>query len=81
VMTMDRLLSDPHLRAREMVVELTHDKIGPIPMPGVAFKLSESPGNVEHLGPALGEHNDEVFGGMLGLSAEEIGRLRAEGVI
>lgn len=81
VMTLDRLLSDPHMRAREMVVELRHDKLGPIPMPGVPFKLSESPGHVEHLGPELGQHNDEIYRGLLGLSDEELNRLQAEGVV
>jgi CoA:oxalate CoA-transferase len=81
VMTVDALLTDPHLRAREMVVELSHPKVGGIPMPGVPFKLSESPGNVEHLGPELGQHNDEIYRGLLGLSQEQIVRLRAAGVI
>src|SRR5262249_37217185 len=43
VMTVDRLLEDPHLRARDMVVRLPHEKLGEIPMPGVPFRLSESP--------------------------------------
>jgi len=81
VMTVDRLLADPHLRAREMVVELTHERLGRIPMPGVPFKLSTSPGAVEHLGPELGEHNDEIYGGLLGLSAQEIRQLQTDGVI
>ncbi len=81
VMTMDRLLADPHLRARGMVVELEHAKLGRIPMSGVPFKLSESPGAIDHLGPELGQHNDEVYRGMLGLSDEDISQLQAAGVI
>jgi CoA:oxalate CoA-transferase len=81
VMTMDRLLSDPHLRAREMVVELAHQQLGQIPVPGVPFKLSESPGKVEHLGPNLGQHNDEIYRGLLGLSEGELSELQANGVI
>jgi CoA:oxalate CoA-transferase len=81
VMTVDRLLEDPQLRARDMVVRLAHTKLGPIPMPGVPFKLSESPGAVEHLGPDLGEHNDEIYRGFLGLSDDEMRQLRADGVI
>ena len=81
VMTVDRLLDDEHLRARNMVVRLQHDKLGAIPMPGVPFRLSESPGRVEHLGPNLGQHNDEVYRGMLGLSEAEMQQLQNEGVI
>jgi crotonobetainyl-CoA:carnitine CoA-transferase CaiB-like acyl-CoA transferase len=81
VMTLDRLLADPHLRAREMVVELRHQKLGKIPVPGVPFKLSASPGKVEHLGPELGQHNAEIYGGLLGLSEHEIRKMQAEGVI
>jgi CoA:oxalate CoA-transferase len=81
VMAVDALLSDPHLRAREMVVELVHGKLGSVPLPGIPFKLSESPGKLEHLGPELGQHNDQIYRGWLGLSAEEIGRLQAAGVI
>ena len=81
VMTMERLLTDPHLRAREMVVELAHTQLGSIPVPGVPFKLSTSPGKVEALGPELGQHNDEVYRGLLGLSDSEVGELQANGVI
>ena len=81
VMSADALLSDPHVRAREMVVELVHEKLGRVPVSGIPFKLSESPGRVEHLGPDLGQHNDEIYRGLLGLSESEINDLRAEGVI
>lgn len=81
VMSVDRLLVDPHLRAREMVVDLPHEKLGTIPVPGVPFKLSASPGKIEHLGPELGQDNAEIYRGLLGLSADEIKKLQAEGVI
>lgn len=81
VMSADALLSDPHVRAREMIVELVHEKLGRVPVSGIPFKLSESPGRVEHLGPDLGQHNDEIYRGLLGLSENEMNDLRAEGVI
>jgi CoA:oxalate CoA-transferase len=81
VMTLDRLVADPQVRAREMIVDLPHDKLGKIPVTGVPFKLSESPGRIEHLGPELGQHNDEIYGGLLGLSAGEMDELRGDGVI
>jgi CoA:oxalate CoA-transferase len=81
VMTVDRLLTDPHLRAREMVVDLPHPQLGHLTVPGVPFKLSVSPGELDHLGPALGQHNDEIYRGMLGLSEGDIRELQADGVI
>lgn len=81
VMTVDRLVEDPHVRAREMLVDLPHPTLGTIPVTGVPFKLSRSPGKVRHLGPDLGEHNDEIYGELLGLSAEEREWLRQEAVI
>ena len=64
-----------------MVVNLPHATLGEVPVPGVPYKLSDSPGTVEHLGPELGQHNDEIFRGLLGLSEEEMSQLRADGVI
>jgi crotonobetainyl-CoA:carnitine CoA-transferase CaiB-like acyl-CoA transferase len=81
VMNVDQLLDDPHLRSREMIVELEHETLGKVPVPGIPFKLSESPGEVEHLGPSLGQHNEDVYAGLLGLSTEELRQLEADGVI
>lgn len=81
VMTVDRLLHDPQVRAREMVVDLPHPTVGTVPVSGVPIKLSASPGRVTRLGPDLGQDNREVYGGLLGLSDEELARLQGAGVI
>jgi len=81
VMTIDRLLTDPQIRAREMMVSLPHPRLGEVPVTGIPFKLSASPGRLDYLGPALGEHNQEIYGDLLGLPAGEIERLKAAGVI
>jgi crotonobetainyl-CoA:carnitine CoA-transferase CaiB-like acyl-CoA transferase len=57
------------------------DRVGELPIPNLVPRLSDTPGQVKWLGPKLGEHNDEVFQGLLGLSPQEIGRLAAAGVI
>ena len=44
-------------------------------------RFSEAQGRVEHLGPTLGEHNAEVYGDLLGLTATELDELRADGVL
>ncbi|MBI4518845.1 MAG: CoA transferase [Deltaproteobacteria bacterium] len=81
VMTVDQLLTDPQLRARDMVVQAPHPQIGPVTMPGVPIKLSASPGAVRAVGPGLGQDNEAVYRDLLGLSAAEISALQAEQVI
>lgn len=81
VMTVDRLLADPHVRAREMIIDVEHPKLGRVPVTGIPFKLSASPGEIRHLGPDLGQHNAEVYGDLLGLSAAELQELQTNGVI
>ncbi len=75
------LLRHPQLLARDMIVRMPHAKLGEVAVTGVAIKLSDSPGAVRRLGPELGEHNQEVYAGLLGVGAEELTHLRAAGVI
>ncbi len=81
VMEMQQLVNDPHVRAREMVVEIPHEKLGKVPVTGIPVKFSESPGAIRSLGPELGQHNREVYGELLGLTDEELEQLRRDGVI
>lgn len=75
------IFADPHYRAREDIVEVSHPTIGTVTMPGIVPKLSRTPGEIAFAGPALGAHNAEVLGGLLGLGDEEIAALRELGVI
>src|SRR5207245_973621 len=75
------LLRHPQILARDMVVRLPPAKLGEVAVPGVAVKLSDSPGAVRRLGPELGEHNEEIYAGLLGLGAEELMHFRAAEVI
>ncbi len=75
------MLDDPHFIARQDIVTLPHPDLGEIAMHNVAPRLSATPGGVQHVGPTLGEHNDEVFGGLLGLDEMTQARLREEGHI
>src|SRR5438552_10056307 len=59
--TVGEILDDPHIHAREMVVELTHPEYGPLRVLGIPFKLSDTPGIVENAPPRFGEHNEEVL--------------------
>jgi len=76
-----RIVEDPHYSAREDVVAVADADLGEIPMPAVIPKFSHTPGRIAHAGPRLGEHNDEIYGALLGVDAGEIARLAADGVI
>jgi CoA:oxalate CoA-transferase len=75
------LLAHPQLLAREMIVRLPHAKLGELVVPGIPVKLSDTPGDISRPGPELGEHNTEIYEGLLGLDAEELKQLRAAEVI
>jgi len=72
---------DPHFREREMFVEWDDPVAGRVKGAGVAPKFSETPGRVWRGAPWLGQDNGSVLGGLLGLSGEELERLRAKSVI
>ncbi len=75
------MLDDPHFRARQAIVNVPHREFGEIPMQNVAPKLSMTPGGIVRPAPELGEHNAEVWGGLLGRSAADLEALAAAGTI
>ena len=75
------MFEDPHFAAREAIIRVPHPAVGELAMQSPAPRLSATPGGVRSAGPALGQHNDEVYRDLLGLSAEEITALSAAGVI
>ena len=80
--TVADIAEDPHFKARDMILRVSDDRFGDIAVPGVAPKLSETPGHVAWLGAAEpGAHNAEIYGALLGLDEGEIADLRQEGVI
>ncbi|WP_422748779.1 CaiB/BaiF CoA transferase family protein [Mycobacterium sp. WMMD1722] len=81
--TVAEVVADPQLRARGMIAEHWDDRVERSVLgPGVVPVLSESPGGIRSAGPARpGQHNDEVYTELLGMSAADVEKLRAEGVI
>ena len=75
------MLADPHFAARQAIVTTQHPKFGALRMQNVAPRLSATPSSVRTPAPELGEHNDEVYQGLLGLTPAQLDRLRAAGVI
>ncbi|MGQ3301362.1 CaiB/BaiF CoA transferase family protein [Reyranella sp.] len=74
------VFADPQFAARQAIVSVPDTELGSVRMQGVVPRFSETPGAVRHAGPAMGQHNDEVYGG-LGLSAAQIEALKARKVI
>jgi succinyl-CoA--D-citramalate CoA-transferase len=79
--TAEDMLADEQYAARQSVVEVEAPEIGRFPMQNVVPRLSETPGEVRWTGPNLGQHNEEVFKDILGLSAEDLEGLRERGTV
>ncbi len=74
------VFADPQMIAREAIVKVADDELGEVRMQGVVPRFSRTPGGVRSAGPAIGQHNDEVWRGY-GLSEEEIADMRTRHVI
>jgi formyl-CoA transferase len=75
------MLEDPHFQAREAIVETDHPHFGKLKMQNVAPKLSVTPGGIRSPSPEMGQHNEEVYRGLLGVDAERFAALKAGKVI
>lgn len=81
VYNLDDVLANEQALAREMFVKVEHPVLGETTLPGFPIKFSETKGNMATPAPLLGQHTDEVYSELLGLSKEELVALRKEGVI
>jgi crotonobetainyl-CoA:carnitine CoA-transferase CaiB-like acyl-CoA transferase len=82
VYSVRELFEDPHLKARENIVAVPNPLGGLLHMAGVVPRLTRTPGSIRSLGPLrIGQDNDEIYGGRLGLSPEELDGLGKRGVI
>lgn len=75
------MLADPHFAARQALVKVAHPDYANLVMQSVFPRLSATPGQVDWPGPPLGAHNEEVYGGLLGMGRDEMAALAADGVI
>jgi crotonobetainyl-CoA:carnitine CoA-transferase CaiB-like acyl-CoA transferase len=81
IYSIDEIFEDPQYAARENILKMQDDRVGELPIPNLVPRLSDTPGSVNWLGPRLGEHNDEILKGLLGLTDDDLRRLAAEGVV
>jgi crotonobetainyl-CoA:carnitine CoA-transferase CaiB-like acyl-CoA transferase len=81
VNTMADLFASEHLKAREFFTDVSHQVAGTLQYPGAPFKVSEGGVEAPRSAPLLGEHNEAVYCGKLGLSQAELGELKQQGII
>ena len=79
--TIADIFEDEQFKARENLVAMPQADEGSVVVPNVVPRLSETPGRLRSLGPDLGQHNEEIYLGMLGLSSEELAGLKAAGIV
>ena len=74
------LVTDSHLHQRQFYIPIDHPEAGVLPFAGFPWRFGRTPAQVRRPAPCFAEHNDYVFGDLLGLSAQEITRLEADQV-
>ncbi|HWT09737.1 MAG TPA: CaiB/BaiF CoA-transferase family protein, partial [Roseomonas sp.] len=79
--TLKDVFADPHVKARNMTLEMDHGSGATVTVIANPVKLSATPPTYRSAPPVLGEHTDAVLSGILGLSAAEIDALRAKGIL
>ena len=81
MMTVARIAWDAHLRERGFLVWTNHPVSGPTPVPGVLFRVGDGGAQVRGHAPMVGEHNEEVIVGLLGVTPERYAQLVADGAV
>jgi len=75
------IFDDPQFAARENLTRFIEEDIGEVVIPAAFPRLSVTPPEVRSLGPRLGEANQQIYGGELGMSVNHLANLKAKGVI
>lgn len=81
VYRIDEIFDDPQYAARENILYFNDHRSGEQAIPNVVPRLTETPGKVHSLGPALGAHNEEIYRDRLGISETDLQQFLAAGVI
>ena len=80
VLDVNEVFNDPHVKEREMILELEHPKLGKVKQVGIPVKFSDTPCKVRSFAPALGQHTDEILL-EAGYSQQQINALRESGAV
>ncbi|MCX6024250.1 MAG: CoA transferase, partial [Chloroflexi bacterium] len=79
--TVDELMRDPQMVAREFFQKVRHPTAGEVTLPGPLFHMAETPWRIVRPAPLLGEHNRDVYCDLLGYAPEDLPRWAAQGII
>ena len=75
------MLADPHFKARQAIIEVADKHLGTLKMQSTFPKLSSTPGQVRWTGPDLGEHNEDIYKGLLGMDDKTYKEYQERGII
>jgi formyl-CoA transferase len=78
---MKEVFEDPQVQHRGLRVDMPHPQGGSVPVVASPMRLSSTPVAYRHAPPLLGQHNEEIYRGLLGQSAEALAQLRADGIV
>ncbi len=81
VNNIEQVVTDPHIQHREMIQEVDHPREGKLKIVGTPMKFSRTACRIERAAPDRGEHTEEIFSELLGLSDDELQKLREDTVI
>lgn len=79
--TIDKVLENPQIQARDMIVEVNHPTAGSNLISGIPIKMSLTPGTIRKAAPLLGEDNSDIYKKMMGINDDELKKLKEEGII
>ena len=79
--TIDKVVENPQVISRNMIVETQHPTAGKLKVPGIPIKMSETPGEIRMPFPILSQYTDEILNELLEFSEEQINILRKEDVL
>ena len=78
--TIDKVVTDPQVLAREMIMEIDHPIEGKLKVPGIPIKLSETPGDIRMTSPLLGQHTEEILKELLNYDDAKIEELKKDNI-
>lgn len=78
--TVDKVVADPQVVARDMILEIDHPVSGKIKVPGIPIKLSDTPGDIRMTSPLLGQHTEEILKELLNYDDVKIEELKREDI-
>ena len=81
VMGAEDRLFNPHFRERGLYSDIEHPSLGIEPIYNIMWNLEQTPPSIRRHAPLLGEHNQQVFGGLLGMEKEDLARLEEDQVL